>query len=406
MDIPRVNGEPPAEDRGDGEPRITCLIDTLAQGGAQRQMTMLATALARRGYDIEVVTYRDARFFDPVVEEAGVPIRRLEPSGKLRRALAVRRILRARTPDVVVAYLNGPGLYAELANLPRRRFGLIVSEFTVPGHAVTIAHRLRLAAHGIADAVVTETDHVRRVLVRAAPRLAGKVVVIRNGVDLGAFRPRHDEDASRGALARVTRVVVLAGYRAEKNPFGMLAAMEHLRRARPAARVELDWYGSTYAASGLDGLYLALRDAVRARRLESVFRVHGPVRDVARLYGEASLLCLPSFYEGCANVICEAAASGVPQVVSDVADNRRFVIDGVTGFLADPHNPRTFADAILRFHGMSHDARREMGRRARLQAESLFDPVRFADSYATLIRRVGRARQGPPTGGATPKPQR
>ena len=389
-------GESPAEGRGDGHPRITCLIDGLGQGGAQRQMSMLATALARRGYDAEVVTYRDARFFDPMVEEAGIPIRRLEPSGKLRRALAIRHVLRVRPPDVVVAYLDGPGLYAELANLPRRRFGLIVSEFTVPGHTVRFAHRLRLAAHRIADAVVTETDHVRRALAQAAPGLADKVVVIRNGVDLGAFRPRHDEGGSQQAGDGVTRVVVLAGYRAAKNPFGMLAAMEHLRHARPGARIELDWYGSTYSASGLDGLYRALRDAVRARRLETVFRVHGPVRDVSRLYGEASLVCLPSFYEGCSNVICEATASGVPMVVSDIGDNGQFVRDGVTGFLADPHNPETFADAILRFHRMSCEAKREMGRRARDHAEALFDLDRFADSYVTLIRQVTRSRRAAP----------
>ena len=401
-----MTGGSPTEDRGDSQLRITCVIDSLVPGGAQRQMTMLVTALARRGYDIEVVTYRDARFFDPVVEDAGVPIHRVPQSGKLRRALAIRRVLRLRLPDVVVAYLNGPGLYAELANLPRRRFGLIVSEFTVPGQTVAFPHALRLTVHRLADAVVTETDHVRRALVRAAPRLAGKVVVIRNGVDLAAFRPCHDEDNSRQAWAGVTRVVVLAGYRAQKNPFGMLAAMEHLRRTRPGARVELDWYGSTYAASGLDGLYRELRDAVRARRLTTVFRLHGPVRDVARLYGGASLLCLPSFYEGCSNVICEAAASGVPQVVSDVCDNRRFVLDGVTGFLADPHNPETFADAILRFHGMSCEAKREMGRRARGHAEMLFDPDRFADRYVALVRRVARTRRRPPTGAATPEPQR
>ena len=373
--------------------RVTCLIDGLAQGGAQRQMSILAPALARRGHDLEIVTYRDTRFFDSSVEAAGIPIRRLPRSGRLGRAMAVRRVLGARRPDVVIAYLDGPGLYAELANLPPRRFGLIVSEFTTPDRTLTPLRALRLAAHRLADAVVTETEHVRRWLVRAAPRLTGRIVVIRNGVDLGAFRPRPDDDAPGRSGEEPTRVLVLAGYRLQKNPFGMLAAMEHLRRTRPAARVELDWYGATYADGGLDAPYRALRDAVRARGLEAVFRLHEPVRDVGQLYRRASVICLPSFYEGCSNVICEAAASGVPQIVSDVCDNRQFVLDGVTGFLADPHRPETFADAILRFHGMSRAAKREMGRRTRIQAETLFDPGRFTDSYAALLRRVARDRR-------------
>ena len=282
-------------------------------------------------------------------------------------------------PDVVIAYLNGPGFYAELAGLPRRRFGLIVSEFSVPDDTVRPAHWLRLAAHRLADAVVTETDHVRRLLVPAAPWLAGRIVVIRNGVDLRQFRPPTDTDRWRRTAAGTTRVLVMAGYRRQKNPFGMLAAMEHVRRAAPAARVELDWYGSTYVADGLDGVYRTLRDAVRARGLDDVFRLHGAELDGVQLYDEASLVCLPSFYEGCSNVICEAAACGIPLVVSDVCDNRQFVIDGVTGFLVDPHAPESIADAILRVHGMSSAARREMGRCARAHAEELFDPARFTD---------------------------
>lgn len=356
-------------------------------------MSLLAMLLARRGYDVEVLTYRPVRFFDPVVEAAGVPIRRisLPQSGRLRRALAARRAIHAGRPDVVIAFLGGSSLYAELAGLPRRRFGLIVTEVSVPGDTVDMSQRLRLARHRLADAVVTQTDYTKRLLVEAAPWLDGRIAVIRNGVDLAAFRPDAPHSSRRSA-GGTTRVLVLAGYRPEKNPFGMLAAMEHVRRARPTARVELDWYGATDGMDRQADRYRALRDAVRARGLDRVFRLHGPVADAARLYREASVVCLPSFFEGCSNVICEGAASGVPLIVSDVCDNRRFVLDGITGFLADPHVPETFGDAILRFHGLSSDAKCEMGRRARAHAEALFDLDRFADSYAALIERFARRR--------------
>jgi glycosyltransferase involved in cell wall biosynthesis len=351
---------------------------------------LLAVLLARRGYRVEAATYRPTRFFDAAVEAAGVPIHRLPPSGRLRRALAFRRLLRRRRPDVVIAFLPGPGLYAELAGLPHRRFGLIVSEFTAPESGVRAGDRLRLGAHHLADAVVTETDYVAGRLIGASPWIARKAVIILNGVDLNELRLPDTTGLSERPATGATRVLVLAGYRPEKNPFGMLAAVEHVRRIAPDARVEFDWYGSTSAADGHAGILRALRDALRQRGLEDVFRLHDAVRDVAPLYREASLVCLPSFYEGCSNVFCEASASGVPLVVSDVCDNRRFVLDGMTGFLADPHSPETFADAILRFHRLPASARREMGRRARAHAEALFDPDRFADDYETLIRCVAR----------------
>ena len=400
MKARRVEGDRSAGVHGNDRVRITCVIDTLDQGGAQRQLSMLAIALARRSFDIEILTYLPTRFFDPEAEAAGIPIRRLPARTKPGRALAVRRAISARQPDVVIAYLAGPGLYAELARLPRRRFGLIVSEFVVPDDTVRLAHRLRLAAHSLADTVVTETDHTRRLLVQAVPPLARKVVVIRNGVDLDVFHPAMTTGQSRPA-AGITRALVFAGYRPEKNPFGMLMAMERLRRVAPEARVELDWYGSTGAAYSADGVYRRLREVVRTRGLADVVRLHGPAHDVARLYREASVVCLPSFYEGCSNVICEAAASGVPLVVSDICDNRRFVLDGVTGFLADPHAPDTIAQAILRIHRMSAEDKREMGRRARAHAEGLFDPNRFVDEYLALIERAARRRRGRVTAART-----
>ena len=365
---------------------MTLFIDSLGPGGAQRQMSLLAVLLKRRGYDVDVLTYRPLRFFDAEVEAAGVPVRRVS-SSKLRRPFAVRRAIRERDPDAVIAFLNGPNVYAELAGLPSRRFALIVSERNVrPG--VSLKDRIRFSLHRTADAVIANSEQGRRHLLRNAPWLADKIEVILNGVELDRFRPAVKPATETGE----TRVLVLARYEAQKNPTGMLVAMEWLRRNAPAAPISLDWYGHIHVVDGRSGSlargYLDLRQAVRNRGLDSAFRLHAAARDAAALYHRASLVCLPSFYEGCSNVVCEALASGVPVVASDVGDNRTLVIDGETGFLCDPTAPRTISEAILRFHGMSAEAKREMGHSARAHAEALLAPERFVASYAILIDRL------------------
>lgn len=361
-------------------------------------MSLLAVHLRRAGHDVDVLTYRRIRWFDSTVEAAGIPVRRLAPAGRLRRMAAVRRAVRERDPDVVVAFLSGPAIYAELAGLPDRRFGLIVSEFTVPGDAVRWGQRLRLAAHRLlADTIVTEADDVRRRLVGAAPWLADRIEVILNGVDLDRFRP----DTPSTVPAGETRVLVLARYQRQKNPFGMLAAMEWLRRTEPGQRFSLDWYGSTFFVDGsptpLSAVYLALQRLVGGRGLATTFRLHEARRDVEALYHAASLVCLPSYHEGCPNVVCEALASGVPVVASDVGGNRALVIDGKTGFLCDPAAPQSIGRAILRFHRLTAREKREMGRRARSHAEALLSPGRFAGRYARLIARLASRRSPTPT---------
>ena len=364
---------------------MTCFIDSLGQGGAQRQMCLLAVLLRRRGYDVDVLTYRPVRFFDAEVEAAGVPVRRVT-CGKLGRPFAVRRAIRDRDPDAVIAFMSGPSVYAELAGLPRRRFALVVSERTGP-HGASVRDLVRFTLHRLADAVIANSEHGRHFLVRTAPWLFAKADVIVNAVDLGRFRP-----AVKNESTAETRVLVLARYESEKNPLGMLAAMEWLRRSAPGAPIVLDWYGRTHFANGrpgaLSGVYLDLQRDVRERGMEQKFRMHDATHEVESLYGRASLVCLPSHYEGCSNVICEALASGVPVVASDAGDNRTLVIDGETGFLCDPAAPRTIGEAILHFHELPARRKREMRRRARAHAEAMLAPERFVTSYVALIERL------------------
>lgn len=366
--------------------RVTCLIDSLTAGGAQRQMSLLAVLLKRAGYDVDVLTYQPLRFFDAEVEAAGVPVRRVT-SGKWRRPFAVRQAIRERDPHAVIAYLRGSSVYAELAGLPLRRFALIVSE-RAGAHGISPRDRIRWRLHRLADAVVTNSEDGASFLIRNAPWLTGRVEVIVNGVDLERFGPLEEPVADTGE----TRVLVLATYRPVKNPYGMLGAMEWLRQNAPAAGIVLDWYGRTYFVDGhsspLSAGYSELQRTVRDRGLAATFRLHDAEQDVETLYRGASLVCLPSLYEGCPNVVCEALACGVPVVASDVGDNRRLVIDGETGFLCDPTVPRTIGEAILRFHEMSADEKGEMGRRARAHAEALLSPQRLTASYAALIERL------------------
>jgi len=54
--------------------KITCLIDGLVPGGAQRQLCMLAVLLKKRGMDVSMLTYHNHDFFLPMIREAGLNI--------------------------------------------------------------------------------------------------------------------------------------------------------------------------------------------------------------------------------------------------------------------------------------------------------------------------------------------
>jgi sugar/nucleoside kinase (ribokinase family) len=91
---------------------VTCLIDNLGSGGAQRQLGAVAVALARLGHEVDFVAYHDGGFYRSQFEQAGITVRVVQSDNPLRRILMVRSALRAAATDVVLAYLPQPCLYA------------------------------------------------------------------------------------------------------------------------------------------------------------------------------------------------------------------------------------------------------------------------------------------------------
>jgi glycosyltransferase involved in cell wall biosynthesis len=126
--------------------------------------------------------------------------------------------------------------------------------------------------------------------------------------------------------------------------------------------------GRTYAGSrlkGLDCLLEAFAD-VRLRVPEARLRVVGTsavepqpgvdvigeVNDRARmaeLYASSRVFCLPSRFEAYGgSSTCEAMAHALPCVVTRVGGLPEVVVDGETGIVVPPGDPRALAAALTR----------------------------------------------------------
>ncbi|WP_055631865.1 glycosyltransferase family 4 protein [Streptomyces griseoruber] len=378
--------------------RVVLLIEALTTGGAQRQLLNLAVQLGGRGHRVSVVVYHLADYnhrdhFRGEFERAGVPVTDVPVMPPWRRLWAVRRTVRAAGPDVVIAFLRRPGLLAELTALPARRFALIVSERTGKEGGRDMKDLTRFQLHRLADAVVANSAHLEHYVRTAAPWLRTRLRQITNSVDLDHFRPAGAPPPPHPGL----RILAIGRFRPEKNFLALAAALRILRTTEPALDVTVDWYGNNFflgqQPTGRSRPYLELLDVLRETGLEDAFRVHPPVGDVVALYQKADVLCLPSRYESLPNVVCEALACGLPVLASAVSDNDRLVRDGENGFLFDPHEPRSIAEAIRRFAALSADERAAMGRTGRRLAEELLSPATAAVRWADLVEQVVEARR-------------
>ena len=163
----------------------------------------------------------------------------------------------------------------------------------------------------------------------------------------------------------------------------------------------VDWYGKTPVRDGgsesgwarsastrAAAYFQQVVAAIEMYEIEGRFRLHGPVKDVERLYWQSDVVCLPSLHEGCSNVLAEAMACGVPVLASRISDNVRLVEDGVNGFLFDPMSAEDIADKVLRFSRLSPVERKRLGEEGRRLAHSMLSVDVFVDRYVGLIESL------------------
>lgn len=358
--------------------RVVLLTDCLGAGGAQRQLVLLARAMHLRGHEVVVLTYRSGDFFGKELDAHRIKRSRLQCGGRLDTLRTLREELVRLRPDAIVAFLENPAFYAELASLGQK-WRLVVSERNNdPAFEASTFTKARRLLHLLAD-VVTTNSHTNRAAIESAnPFLKGRVRTIYNGVDLTHFRPIDREPIRDG-----TRLVVFASHKPEKNFGGLALALALFRRRSRGLSLTVDWYGDDGSPGGLT------RDRAICGEsgVDDLVRFFPPIESakVVIEMHRADAVLLPSLWEGLPNTVCEAMAAGRPVLISDVCDANYLVEDGRTGLLFDPRSPESIAEALERFARMDVSARRAMGVAARVRAESMLSLDVFASAYESAI---------------------
>jgi glycosyltransferase involved in cell wall biosynthesis len=167
----------------------------------------------------------------------------------------------------------------------------------------------------------------------------------------------------------------------EKNITGFMRAIKLI--VDKGVDVRVRWFGNV----GLNQeQYYEQICADRSQMgLNDIFEIHPATHNITEEYQKCNVFCLPSFFEGFPNVVCEAMACGKPILCSNVCDNPRIVSDGVNGFMFNPMNIDSMVDAIMRFVTLSDKERIQMGVESRKIAENKLSEEVFVTKYMALI---------------------
>jgi glycosyltransferase involved in cell wall biosynthesis len=116
----------------------------------------------------------------------------------------------------------------------------------------------------------------------------------------------------------------------------------------------------------------------------------GGRRDMPAVYNGFDIFVLPSYREGFSRSGMEAAATGLPLVLSDIRGCREVGRNGEEALLVPPGDAHALTQAVRRLID-DPDLRARLGAAARARALAEFDQVRVAaislETYAAVARR-------------------
>lgn len=359
--------------------KIVLFTDSLGAGGAQRQLVGLAKLLKDAGENVTVLTYHKDEFYASFLEENGVAYHLLEDAqGALKRIVKVCKYIRQEKSDVLISYQEVPSLIASVAKICNPRMKLIVSERNTT-QVVDKIVRIRFFLYRWADAIVPNSYSQEKFIKGYYPKLMNKVTTITNFVDLKKFDiPQYKIGTNDKPVIMIAATIFNS-----KNTLGLIDAVNQIKKEE--RNFVIKWYGySEHFAT----YYNQCLQKIKEYGLEDCVQLFPKTQNIRECYQMADYFCLPSFFEGTPNVICEAISCGLPILCSNVCDNAIYVHEGENGFLFDPKSPESIADAIKRMLLLDETQYEKFSQKSRIIAEKKLSQDVFLRKYQGVIRRI------------------
>lgn len=278
---------------------------------------------------------------------------------------ALRERVRAARPRLLVA-MGGPTLrYAVLAcaGCPVVYFSVGEPRYWLRSQRAVALNRLLWSR---VDHVVAVSRMTAEQMIDLSPRLAGRISVVRTGVENGLFEVVSEPGSGRTA-------VFIGSLSSEKDP---LLAIDCVAATESWKLVMV----------GTGPLRAQLEEAIAQSGLRNRVTLAGAVDDVRLPLGIADLLLLTSRTEGLPGVVLEAAAAGVPSLGVDVGGVAEAIVDGVTGLVV----PREKGAIVAALENLAATPERmgEMGVEARARATVEFRLEVAIDRFARVLSEV------------------
>ncbi|MBU2529974.1 MAG: glycogen synthase [Elusimicrobia bacterium] len=233
---------------------------------------------------------------------------------------------------------------------------------------------LESADHIIAVSINSREDILKHFNVKQE-----RVSVIHNGIDLNLYRSIKTDD-TRKAFDIGEEYILFVGRVSRQK------GIEHLIEAVKWLKPGVQCVCCTSAPDTKE-----FEDEIKAKieKEPRIIWINSLLREeqYVELYSNAKVFACPSVYEPFGIINLEAMACETPVVASAVGGILETVVDGETGLLAKPADPRALADAINTLLN-NPELAEKLGKNGRRRVEEKFSWTSIAEKTIKLYQEV------------------
>ena len=360
--------------------KVATIITKLELGGAQEIAIHTTESLGRNRYtpilisgcggilDEEVKNNsRIKSFFIPQL------IRMMNPIKDAITLMKIWRLLRSERVDLVHTHSSKAGILgrwaAHFAGVPQifhTYHGFGFNDYQKWWTRKAFIWVERVTAWITDKLIVVSSENAKKGL---ANRIGEKrqYEVVHCATNIKAFseiKVNFDEKKREfGIDAESPVVAMIACFKPQKAPQDFIFLAHRVSQVVPSTRFLLVGDGE---------LKPQVEELIRRFKLNGKVILTGWRRDVPEIMQIIDVLVLTSLWEGLPIVFAEAMASGKPVVATGVDGAKEAIIEGVNGFLVEPHNIEKFAERVIRLI-RDRDLAERMGREGQKMVYPTFD---------------------------------
>ena len=310
----------------ENQKKITFVLGSMGQGGAEKVISVLSKDYAEKGWETDIVVLLNNRIAYDLHPNTRLIDFSGEGQSRIRRLpywlRSIRKYLKTNKPDIVLSFaarinvivlLAGQGCFSRL----------FVSERNDPrydGRSKIVDWATKIL-YPKTDGVIFQTERAKTYF---------------GSLKNGCIIPNPISVAAYATAEKQKKIVSVGSLKPQKNHRLLIDAFANI--AGDFTEYQLVIYGE-------GSLRKELEKQIADLNLQERVLLPGGKRNVHECISNAELFVLSSDYEGLSNALLEALMMGLPCVSTNVAGADEY-IDGSNGLVTPVGNQKALSDAM------------------------------------------------------------